>query len=162
MSITSCQLMLASVRFPIFSVFDEGCVLFYTGMHSVWDHVCKWKKGSAHGQKPLLWWRELLHHPSGRGNGLMGPVKPICPSQSTTVIVQPSLLVLSSFAESSLMIQIPSFLSLVLFFSFTSALVFQTLHLSQWEEEETGMLTLYPSSLWPTVSSTSQLLLMNI
>lgn len=69
--------MLASVRFPIFSVFDEGCVLFYTGMHSVWDHVCKWKKGSAHGQKPLLWWRELLHHPSGRGNGLMGPVKPI-------------------------------------------------------------------------------------
>lgn len=48
-----------------------------TGMHSVWDHVCEWKEGSAHGQKPLLWWRELLHHPPGRGNGLTGAAQPI-------------------------------------------------------------------------------------
>lgn len=42
-------------------------MLFCVGMHSVWDHVREWEKGSAHGQEPLLWWRELLHHSSGRG-----------------------------------------------------------------------------------------------
>lgn len=66
---------LVSFLFLLFLVTVVPC--FTTGMHSVWDHVCEWKEGSAHGQKPLLWWRELLHHPSGRGNGLLGAVKPI-------------------------------------------------------------------------------------
>lgn len=38
-------------------------------MHSVWDHVCEWEKGSAHGQKPLLWWGKLFHYTTGRGMG---------------------------------------------------------------------------------------------
>lgn len=63
--------------FIFFAAFHDCGALFFTGMHSVWDHVCEWKKGSSHGQKPLLWWRELFHHPPGRGNGLMGSVKPI-------------------------------------------------------------------------------------
>ena len=51
--------------------------LFLAGMHSVRDHVCEWEEGSAHGQEPLLWWRELLHHPSGGGKVLLGSIKPI-------------------------------------------------------------------------------------
>lgn len=49
--------------------------LFCAGMHSVWDHVCEWEKGSAHGQEPLLRWREFFHHPSGGGKGLVGSIK---------------------------------------------------------------------------------------
>jgi len=46
-------------------------------MHSVRDHVCEREKGSTHGQEPLLWWRELLHHPSGGGKGPLGYIKAI-------------------------------------------------------------------------------------
>lgn len=53
-------------------------------MHPVRDHVCEREKGSAHGQEPLLWWRELFHHPPGGGKGLLGSIKPnqyiLCPS----------------------------------------------------------------------------------
>lgn len=52
-------------------------MLFYTGMHSVRDHVCEWEEGSAHGQEPILWWWELFHHPPGGGKGHMGSIKPI-------------------------------------------------------------------------------------
>lgn len=52
-------------------------ILFCAGMHSVWDHVCEWEKGSAHGQEPLLWWGELFHHPTGGGKGLVGSIKSI-------------------------------------------------------------------------------------
>ena len=41
-------------------------------MHSVWDYVCEWEEGASHGQKPLLWWRELIHHPP-RGGKSCGP-----------------------------------------------------------------------------------------
>lgn len=56
--------------FFIFICYFKSCYLFIyfcIGMHSVRDHVREWEKGSAHGQEPLLWWRELLHHSSGRG-----------------------------------------------------------------------------------------------
>lgn len=46
---------------PVFNLMS------YAGMHSVRDHVCEWEKGPAHGQEPLLWRRELFHHPSGGG-----------------------------------------------------------------------------------------------
>lgn len=51
----------------IFIVFFKKLWFFCIGMHSVRDHVREWEKGSAHGQEPLLWWRELLHYSSGRG-----------------------------------------------------------------------------------------------
>ena len=38
-------------------------VYVYIGVHPVWDHVRQWQEGSAHGQEPLLWGREFLHHP---------------------------------------------------------------------------------------------------
>lgn len=44
-------------------------------MHSVRDHVREWEKGPAHGQEPVLRRRELLHHPSGGGKGLLGSIK---------------------------------------------------------------------------------------
>lgn len=64
---------------------DARCsFLFYAGMHPVRDHVCEREKGSAHGQEPVLRWRELLHHPPGGGKGLLGSAKTnqyvLCPS----------------------------------------------------------------------------------
>lgn len=44
------------------------------------------------------------------------------------------------------------FCFLSFFHSCTSASIFQTLRLSQWAEEGTGMLTSSPSFSWPTVS----------
>lgn len=118
-------------------------------MHPVWDHVCERKEGPPHGQEPLLWWRELVHHPSGGGNWLVASVKPnrayftsVRASRLTAVVAQ----LLRNHPHSPFP---------VLFRSFTSASVFQTLHPSPWGEGETGTSTSSPSSSWPMVSPTS-------
>lgn len=147
-------------------------ILFCTGMHSVWDHVREWEKGSAHGQEPLLWWGELFHHPTGGGKGLVGSIKPIntfhvpqCVSIYFQCRLAPAAVVFVCWTSSPPpMIQIlsPLYISassrlrfLVLFRSYTSASIFPTLRPSRWAEGGTGTLTSSPSFSWPTVSPTS-------
>lgn len=138
-------------------------------MHPVRDHVCEWEEGSAHGQEPLLWWRELLHHPSGGGKVLLGSIKPIntfytpqyisfyfqCHRASAAAFTASSSVMLWPLSASCISSsQDVAHVSLLLH-SCTSASVFQTARPSPWAEDGTGTLISSPNSSWPTVSHSS-------
>lgn len=125
-------------------------------MHPVRDYVCEWEKGSAHGQEPLLWWRELFHHPPGGGNILLGSIKAIniflCSSVHLILLLVP-LCTSCCFYCFHLLTAVSSIIrSPVLFLSCTSASLFQIVRPNQWAEEGTGTLTSSPSFSWQMVS----------
>lgn len=139
-------------------------ILSLVGMHSVRDHVCEWEKGSAHGQEPLLWWGELVHHSPGGGMRLQGWMKKT--NQYTFIsftlsLVTSSAISCSCFIASDCWQPSPSgcesqrlmvnFLFPVVSCSCTSVSVYLRVHQSPWAGAGTGMLTSSPSSLWPMV-----------
>ena len=145
-------------------------------MHPVRDHVCEREKGSAHGQEPLLWWRELFHHPPGGGKGLLGSIKNnqyvLCPPAQLVSLPVPLSISCSFYGLHLLRRHIllnasdsVGFTACVLCLLFssslrscTSASIFQTLRPSRWAEDGTGTLTSSPSFSWPTVSLPSLIL----
>ena len=52
----------------------------HSGMYPVGYHVCEREEGAAHGPEPLLWGRELHHHPPGGGRLLRAWACPLLTS----------------------------------------------------------------------------------
>lgn len=51
------------------------------GMYPVGYHVREREEGAAYGPEPLLWGRELLHHPPGGGRVLGAQAHPLLTSR---------------------------------------------------------------------------------